>query len=214
VYLVFGDGRSLAEVFSRPTAAFDARQEPAVVEDVRWILAGQKQGLAAQGPRAVAQLRASKAPRSLFFGRYVAVLALASEGSSRSQLLEAISRYDAVALAGPAESEALRALHVQILGRPSPPEDALSALLSACLRAIAASPTGTAEQIAPTLESVVQVYLPWLAKTSSSWKVGARAALSAPERARAVEALKWLAGLARFPAQDRDVLRQLAAALG
>jgi hypothetical protein len=214
VYLVFGDGPSLADVFSRPAAAFDARQEPAVVEDVRWILAGQKLEIGAQGSRLIAQVRASKTSRSLFFGRYLAVLALASEGPTRRQLLETISQYDAGALAGPAESEALRALHVGILGAASTSEDAVGSLLSASLRALAASPTGDPEQITPTLESVVQVYLPWIAKSRPDWKTRARSALSAPERTRAAEALKWLAGLARFAERDRDVLRQLAASLG
>jgi hypothetical protein len=63
------------------------------------------------------------------------------------------------------------------------------------------------------LESVVQVYLPWLAKHVPGFPSAALPLVAKDQRGKVKKTASSLAALERFSPGSRDVLRQLAGAL-
>ncbi|MGH9366591.1 MAG: hypothetical protein ACRD3M_02815, partial [Thermoanaerobaculia bacterium] len=93
-----------------------------------------------------------------------------------------------------------------------PSADAATALGAACFQTLASARGRQEDSITPRVESVVTLYLPWLSKAFPDLTSVSRE-LPGAERASAAEAMRWLAGLERFPAKSRQVLREMAAAL-
>jgi len=212
-YLVFSSvPASVEQAFLQPLAVWELSEEPGLLQDVELVLASRALGPEAQEAQ-VLEVASRGGMHSGFFARYASAVALLARTSNRKSLLAWIGRLGDGALSERAKSELLRSVHSALTREQRPAPDALRALAAACLSTVAASQPEEAS-LTPRLESVVQVYLPWLAGSSPEWKTLARDALSPAERTKAAATLRWLAGLARFPEPQRDLLRQLAAALG
>lgn len=211
VLLVLSAERELTQALAKPSSVWLAGEALVVVSDVEWIVAGQKLDAEDQGSRLLAFLAETQRPRSLFLGRYLAVLAAASKGSTRASLLDRIANIETQKLDEDGKAELLRALHVEILMREGPPADAPRALLFACLRTVAAW-EGKELEISPRLESVASVYLPWLVTKSSNWQ---RSIPDFPpaERTRARKALERLSSEEALPQPTRKALEELVQSL-
>ena len=207
-FLVFADAEDAASAFAQPTSVFRRQSDPALVQDVEWIVEGEKLDVATQASRLLALLGKSPTDHTLFVGRYLAAVAHRAAGPSRAALLDAAAHVDSIKLDENARAELLRSFHVGLVMQDAPPADEMQALLAACLRTLAAAPA--AGEIPARLESVVQVYLPWLAKHVPSFSSAASRVVSKDERERAQKTARSLSAMERFPARSREVLRQLA----
>ncbi len=213
-YLVIGgpESRGLAEAFASPLAVWPVSMDPNLVQDVEFILSGSTLGVKEQASRILDLLKRDSRQHSLFLARYIAALGIAAEGADRRNLLDWIGRVGGDRLSEPGRAELLRSFHRQLLTLSASPDDALEALAAASIRTLADVSTGNLGAITPRIDSVIVVYLPWLAKVRpDSRYLGRR---TPPEqRTKAAEAMRWLASLDRFPEKSRQVLRDLASAL-
>ena len=210
-YLVFASATTSAEeAFAEPLAVWELSQEPSLLQDVELVLAGAALGEEAQESQVLAA-GASSAAHSVYFARYAAAVASPSKSANRKPLLAWIGRMGDRSLSERAKAELLRSFHTALAGLARPPSDALQALTAACLRTLAASEPQQ-RGVTPRLESVVQVYLPWLARAGTNFKSEARETLTPPERAQAAAAAAQLVTLP-LPETSKKVLRDLAEAL-
>lgn len=212
VYLIFGGGSDPAAAFSRPTAAYLKRADLPFVEDVEWIVEGEKLDVPSQAARLLSRLEKAPPGGTLFVGRYLAAVAHAASGPARAALLDAISRVESLQLGEDARAESLRALHAGLVMQDKPPADEVQALLASSLQTLAGA-VGAPGEISSRVESVVQVYLPWLAKRVPRFPAAALPLVTREQRARVREAAMALAALERFSPESRGALRELAGAL-
>lgn len=211
-YLVFSSLASSPEAaFAEPLGVWDLSEEPSLLQDVELVLAGKALGQDAQESQ-VLGAAASSVTGSVFFARYAATVAALSKSTNRKPLLAWVGRAGEGALSEGAKAELLRAFHSELTQTQGPPGDALKALAGACLRTLAALPSESGP-VTPRVESIVQVYLPWLARAGVNLKNEGRETLTRKERVRAAAAAGWLASLDRFPEGSRSILRGLAEAL-
>ena len=209
-FLVFADREDPAAAFAQPTSVYRRQADPALVEDVEWIAEGQKLDVPSQANRLLALLAKSPGDRTLVVGRYVAAVAHRSAGASRAALLDAASHVQTIKLDENGRAELLRSLYVGLAMQDTPPADEAQSLLTASLRTLAASRNVKPEDVSGRLESVVQTYLPWLAKHVPGFASAPLNALPKNERDGARDAARALAGMERFPARARDALRTIA----
>lgn len=213
IYLLMGESAEYAEAFAQPTSGWPAASYPVLVEDVAWIAEGQELSVEKQADRTLAMLEKTSTNRSLFFGRYLAAVARSSASRARGLLLEQIAHIENQKLDEDARAELLRALHVGLVMQDKPAADEIQALLAASLQTLAAARAPEAGEALARVESVVQVYLPWLAKHVSRFPSAVLPLVAKDQRERVRETARSLATLERFSPESRDVLRQLANAL-
>jgi len=208
-----GSTVSYASAFAEPLAAVDVAGEVTLPSQIDFVVQGAKLGWEDQARRLLAQASSERAVGTVL-ARYLVSLAAQTTGRARQQLVDSIAGLAGGRLSAEGRGELLNSLQERLALEEKPPPDLLHAFEAACLRVLASSETGGAASVSPTLESIAQVYLPWLSKSLPDWKTAPRSALSAAERTKAAEALRWLAGLTRFPERKKEVLRQLAGSLG
>ena len=204
---------SAEEAFAQPLGVWDLAEEPNLLPDVELVLAGQSLGDEAQESQ-VLGVSASSGTHSVFFARYAAAVTALSKSANRKPLLAWLGRSGDGVLSERAKAELLRAFRSALTQAQTtaPPTDALKALAAACLRTLAALPSERG-QVTPRVESIVQVYLPWLMRAGVNLKNEGRETLTREERTRAAAAAGWLAALDRFPDEARLILRGIAEAL-
>ena len=213
-FLVFGDGKGSFETdFRQPLDLWRATGDRGLVSDVEFVVGGQGLPGEQQASRVLDLLKQGSEKHGVFIGRYLAALAVAIEGPSRGKLLDWTTRIGGNRLSDSGESELLRSFQMNLVLRDKPPADAVLAFAAACLHALASVRSENDNSITPLVESVVQVYLPWLAKHVSRFPSAVLPPVAKDQRVKLREAARSLAALERFSAESRDVLRQLANAL-
>ena len=217
-YLVFANetpGSNWSEMFSNPVSVSQVSENQTVVGDVEFIVAGEKLELQAQASRLTKLLDESSVEHTVFLGEYLGRLAVASQGTARQALLQAIANIHLLKLDEDAKAELLRTFHVGLVMQEHPPVAAVKILAAAALRTVVYASIDKTKPPNNRLHAVASSYLPWLVKTGIDLKsIRSQRLITDREAALAAQGLKQLSEVESFPPKTRQFLLDASKAIG